>query len=183
MSSHRGEDLDQHSRTITTGGEQFQIPHPGHGRDHRRFPGQLLSEVAGCVPGIQDHYIARKGLAYDADLGGDTDPDRVGTERRGLFGQPAQTEAVAVPLDHRNDAWCGARHCSQVLPPAFPVKPQGYTAHVVNTMTLIGTLVGTLIGELITDVSCRDRKPCTTGDSEVGPIPRDTPPPRLRCRP
>ena len=156
MSLHRRKYLDQHSWPITPRSQQFQVVQSGHGSDHRRVRGELAGELTRWIPRVQDHHITRERLAYDANLGGNADSDRVRAESDRLLGQPAQAKPVTVAFDHRDDAWGGTRHRPQMLPPALPVQPQGYTAHIVSTMTLIGAL--------ITDVSCRRRKPCTAAD-------------------
>src|SRR6185503_10636261 len=61
--SHGGQYLDEYPRAITAGSQQFQIPQPGDGRDHRGFAGQLARELAGWVPRVQDHHIVGERLA------------------------------------------------------------------------------------------------------------------------
>jgi hypothetical protein len=80
MPLHRSEDLDQHSRTITAGGEHFQIVQPGHSSDHRTIAYQLACKLARCVPWIQDHHIAWECLPHDGDLRGNADRDCVSAE-------------------------------------------------------------------------------------------------------
>ncbi len=94
----------------------------------RSCPGRLV----GGVPRLQDHHVAGEVGLDQRHLRGHAHTDRVRPQLGRRLGQPGPSEAVAVALDHRDQARGGPGDHVQMLPPTLRVEPQPYPTHPVH---------------------------------------------------